>query len=130
MRGEYKLPDTKLLMGTGSPPLARGILLIFSSYAVKPRITPACAGNTGHEMQLNSHYLDHPRLRGEYQVTPSMLFADLGSPPLARGILQSVAATYLSVRITPACAGNTLDGRLIQLSPRDHPRVRGEYGRR
>ena len=94
------------------------------------RITPACAGNTGHEMQLNSHYLDHPRLRGEYQVTPSMLFADLGSPPLARGILQSVAATYLSVRITPACAGNTLDGRLIQLSPRDHPRLRGEYGRR
>ena len=46
LRGEYKLPDTKLLMGTGSPPLARGILLIFSSYAVKPRITPACAGNT------------------------------------------------------------------------------------
>ena len=36
-------------------------------------------------------------------------------------------ALYCIYRITPACAGNTLDCRLIQLSPWDHPRLRGEY---
>ena len=50
-----------------------------------------------------------------------------GSPPLARGVPTHNILGGISARITPACAGSTLDYSLIRHNERDHPRLRGEY---
>ena len=70
---------------------------------------------------------DHPRLRGEYPLTIRYDNGVEGSPPLARGIQQQIAAFLASCRITPACAGNTNHPPRMELACRDHPRLRGEY---
>ena len=72
---------------TGSPPLARGILLGGMERTLLLRITPACAGNTALMPARLRNLQDHPRLRGEYEVTAKYPVTDVGSPPLARGIL-------------------------------------------
>ena len=70
----------------GSPPLARGILMMDEFPSIGTRITPACAGNTaGIWLWLDSAG-DHPRLRGEYQHLVTYPVCCVGSPPLARGI--------------------------------------------
>ena len=50
-----------------------------------------------------------------------------GSPPLARGIRQKQSWIHGGIRITPACAGNTLLVWLRGTGEWDHPRLRGEY---
>ena len=54
----------------------------------------------------------------------------MGSPPLARGILDLAVLNKAEVGITPACAGNTVSMLSICTTSRDHPRLRGEYLRR
>ena len=71
---------------TGSPPLARGILLGGMERTLLLRITPACAGNTALMPARLRNLQDHPRLRGEYEVTAKYPVTDVGSPQLARGI--------------------------------------------
>ena len=51
----------------------------------------------------------------------------MGSPPLARGIHVLVIKDYHPVRITPACAGNTVCNGSARTGAWDHPRLRGEY---
>ena len=70
---------------------------------------------------------DHPRLRGEYSKNIILIKTEVGSPPLARGILGLISQLMDTGGITPACAGNT--SILIPHSHllRDHPRLRGEY---
>ena len=70
---------------------------------------------------------DHPRLRGEYIVQAQIRSMELGSPPLARGILTVHAEATDEDRITPACAGNTFFLCVVGCTKRDHPRLRGEY---
>ena len=86
LRGEYLRELIPLSAYQGSPPLARGIrpncYVMFS----RPRITPACAGNTLLTTLRSSSVRDHPRLRGEYLNACSKLIPHWGSPPLARGI--------------------------------------------
>ena len=53
-------------------------------------------------------------------VTPS------GSPPRVRGIVPGVAAQWADVGITPACAGNSTNPRIVLRMRKDHPRVCGE----
>ena len=74
-----------------------------------------------------SGYKDHPRLRGEYLQLPCMMFALLGSPPLARGVLCSNCNCSSRRRITPACAGSTVGICNLIAVFWDHPRLRGEY---
>ena len=111
----------------GSPPLARGIPIKKHHYPIAPGITPACAGNTSVYALPSNPLRDHPRLRGEYCLSSRQVRIARGSPPLARGIHRIISVNVNLPGITPACAGNTLDCRLIQLSPWDHPRLRGEY---
>ena len=66
-------------------------------------------------------------MRGEYGVTPVLLSTSLGSPPLARGIPSSIRGVNLTLRITPACAGNTEVDYVRITRTGDHPRLRGEY---
>ena len=88
LRGEYANTNVSMMGETGSPPLARGIPKTGDAVDLKQGITPACAGNTVCVVSVSSEQKDHPRLRGEYIVFLNVSALDLGSPPLARGILR------------------------------------------
>ena len=107
LRGEYFCAHPRVQVFSGSPPLARGVLLYFNSYGRGTGITPACAGSTILYLVPVQVVKDHPRLRGEYTGGKDDL-ADLeGSPPLARGVLRSKVSDLEAMGITPACAGST-----------------------
>ena len=85
-RGEYTpFPESKPLW-QGSSPLSRGILLLLSQQNAQARIIPALAGNTPSMRKARVGSRDHPRSRGEYNVTKSKLLVNVGSSPLSRGI--------------------------------------------
>ena len=65
-------------------------------------------------------------MRGEDPSIPCRGRRSTGSPPHARGRLGRPLTFNGGRRITPACAGKTLDERLFQVLDRDHPRMRGE----
>ena len=89
LRGEYVL-DYKYKRGeVGSPPLARGVHLMWYPCLPQVWITPACAGSTLPHCRWRCRSGDHPRLRGEYRLLISLRLAIRGSPPLARGVLSS-----------------------------------------
>ena len=73
---------------------------------------------------------DHPRMRGEKVVVFTAYERPYGSPPHARG---KAIASFIQTGvggITPACAGKS---SLLSSSGAlywDHPRMRGEKGRR
>ena len=50
----------------------------------------------------------------------------VGSPPRVRGKQSENIAQKRNMRITPACAGKTVNGFRHLLLPKDHPRVCGE----
>ena len=71
------------------------------------RLTPARAGNTRRRSWKGGASSAHPRSRGEHKVTHFTLIQLYGSPPLARGTLRYSSPNALSLRLTPARAGNT-----------------------
>ena len=66
-------------------------------------------------------------MRGEYVLFSHHSRKLLGSPPLARGILNVRCHLHHNVGITPACAGNTGKLMIRFCLIWDHPRLRGEY---
>ena len=50
-----------------------------------------------------------------------------GSPPHARGTRTITEEQAEKLRITPACAGNTVSSMVPFIASRDHPRMRGEH---
>ena len=90
----------------GSPPLARGTVLVSQRGGGNFRITPACAGNSHIGTLKLSAVWDHPRLRGEQATDNGWGDAWIGSPPLARGTEYLAGVTDDNGGITPACAGN------------------------
>ena len=66
-------------------------------------------------------------MRGKYVANITESLSLVGSPPLAREIRFSNGHRYEPLRITPACAGNTLCIVLLFYLPWDHPRLRGKY---
>ena len=107
LRGEYVAYALQRDIPWGSSPLARGILnrCVCKSYI--SRIIPACAGNTKSDKYCQNLYWDHPRLCGEYLLSPSIWCVMLGSSSLVRGIRGRNGTKGLLDRIIPACAGNT-----------------------
>ena len=108
LRGEYVEQVMTDTLVRGSPPLARGIRSRECLFASSGRITPACAGNTVILFSGAAICGDHPRLRGEYNRTTCNRKYHIGSPPLARGILNRERIGQRRGGITPACAGNTV----------------------
>ena len=111
----------------GSSPLARGLLRLLSPTPRNTRIIPARAGFTVSDHGTQSGRQDHPRSRGVYPQTRSLLKGIFGSSPLARGLRAPLSFVDRLARIIPARAGFTAprDG-----APRwceDHPRSRGVY---
>ena len=127
LRGEYFDNPSKLVQIAGSPPLARGILVMSDDGITPIGITPACAGNTSSAFSASCFAWDHPRLRGEYCCAKSLTSTISGSPPLARGILTNRLSAESREGITPACAGNTFFFLFCLSFAGDHPRLRGEY---
>ena len=66
-------------------------------------------------------------MRGEYSMQIESDRSVQGSPPHARGIHICDFSHSLPLGITPACAGNTPCGLLLNVHHWDHPRMRGEY---
>ena len=84
LRGYYLCSLFIAPSDAGSPPLARVLHSITSSYHRPIRITPACAGTTNLSGRYSNVNEDHPRLRGYYYCWQDMCWRRLGSPPLAR----------------------------------------------
>ena len=110
----------------GSPPLARGRRYESRRSCIAVGLTPACAGKTNISASSASASMAHPRLRGEDSSVKSEETMFSGSPPLARGRPELRAARWSHRRLTPACAGKTLDH--VRPCPylQAHPRLRGE----
>lgn len=127
MRGEYLSYLTYLSFHRGSSPLARGIRSVCSAKRHPVGIIPACAGNTKSDKYCQNLYWDHPRLCGEYLLSPSIWCVMLGSSSLVRGIRGRNGTKGLLDRIIPACAGNTKTNCTNITITKDHPRLCGEY---
>ena len=126
MRGEQQHWQWRCSISVGSPPLARGTEQAKNNPLSQGRITPACAGNRGKAVHQHRAHEDHPRLRGEQPLQPSLWLCRIGSPPLARGTVRPRRKNEKSNGITPACAGNSIPAGICVISSRDHPRLRGE----
>ena len=79
-------------------------------WLLKPRITPAYAGNTLKKKRKELTSEDHPRIRGEHKLRGQSQPHKRGSPPHTRGT-QVINGTWGELwGITPAYAGNTGSG--------------------
>ena len=126
MRGEDLAIKQGEGIDPGSPPHARGRRRLPHPGIAGNGITPACAGKTYNRHRRMSMIGDHPRMRGEDAAYDSKSSKACGSPPHARGRLQSTPWQNPNTRITPACAGKTAQRTLAKLHLKDHPRMRGE----
>ena len=126
MRGEKQLEPARHERLRGSPPHARGKGHRRTDGPGGGGITPACAGKSTRDGQLVTRTWDHPRMRGEKVDTSPAARILWGSPPHARGKAQKAGLVDGLGRITPACAGKSLDTLCGGRGGQDHPRMRGE----
>ena len=126
LRGEKLFIPVSIRPSIGSPPLARGKVLLLSCDSVRNGITPACAGKRGFGGGCCFSFRDHPRLRGEKLGQWCSKRDYWGSPPLARGKDNAFKANAGTEGITPACAGKSTQAAVNLLVGEDHPRLRGE----
>ena len=92
----------------------------------RPGITPAYAGKSLHFPFACCLTRDHPRIRGEKQVSHVRCQSALGSPPHTRGKVILFSIYGVIDRITPAYAGKSGCGVVGVGGKQDHPRIRGE----
>ena len=110
----------------GSPPRVRGKGCVIHFSCPPYGITPACAGKRAAAAPEASGHQDHPRVCGEKFDNPKIDNSQLGSPPRVRG---KGILDYMGVptkRITPACAGKSVQDIQKCGLNLDHPRVCGE----
>ena len=127
-RGVYLPALSVWSCSSGSSPLARGLLLPSSAEADHIRIIPARAGFTPRQTGRPLRGPDHPRSRGVYSASRTLLSRMFGSSPLARGLHDDVGEVDFMHGIIPARAGFTPPPSSPSRSRRDHPRSRGVYG--
>ena len=65
--GEQSASLSRASAVMGSPPRVRGTVFINPINGERYRITPACAGNSFHQLHLNREFGDHPRVCGEQE---------------------------------------------------------------
>ena len=114
-------------VGTGSSPLARGLLDNLASSLSSGRIIPARAGFTRGALSPSYQVADHPRSRGVYSGWRPGIVGSIGSSPLARGLPGDDLHVRQGRRIIPARAGFTIISLLRNCVSSDHPRSRGVY---
>ena len=126
MCGENNVRKTERHLLSGSPPRVRGKLSANTYDAKASRITPACAGKTTAVFFFSIASQDHPRVCGENSRMTDRELSRTGSPPRVRGKLVYSGQLETYVRITPACAGKTIQTSRNLFPRQDHPRVCGE----
>ena len=126
-RGVYSPTTAFPGIVAGSSPLARGLLDRKKIYQTLSRIIPARAGFTTYPPSPASPTWDHPRSRGVYTVSGIPTHLNLGSSPLARGLLARLKTFLTSCGIIPARAGFTTCRAMRRFRWTDHPRSRGVY---
>ena len=126
VRGEKRADADETAQQMGSPPRARGKVLVAHTLAVERGITPACAGKSSLVRFLGRADMNHPRVRGEKFIEQLALDLPRGSPPRARGKVERKGKNSALTGITPACAGKRSPYTVTFGRSWDHPRVRGE----
>ena len=126
-RGVYISSNRPPLTHLGSSPLARGLPPRSDPGPELPRIIPARAGFTLWRRARSPPRKDHPRSRGVYSAQRDYLEGEIGSSPLARGLLLNKKLSGRECGIIPARAGFTSPAYLEMNEPQDHPRSRGVY---
>ena len=109
LRGEKCICSRRHCAKIGSPPPARGEAALGCCGKNEQGITPACAGRSLHADGAVRRKWDHPRLRGEKVLRGLRNFALIGSPPPARGEVNTLLSPQAYPGITPACAGRSFD---------------------
>ena len=127
MRGEHPNGCHEHKLNLGSSPHARGARLTRGSEFASERIIPACAGSTLRIDRSRTRTRDHPRMRGEHNLTQYPNFMNEGSSPHARGARDGLWISRAIIGIIPACAGSTFTAELVLEPVGDHPRMRGEH---
>ena len=112
-------------------PRSRGVYSRFAFRFVRTfGIIPARAGFTTCSRPCPARRRDHPRSRGVYGNASGVLRIEMGSSPLARGLLPRPLTAIRTRGIIPARAGFTWPSTGPPRSSRDHPRSRGVYDAR
>ncbi|SNS72225.1 hypothetical protein SAMN06265355_12615 [Actinomadura mexicana] len=127
-RGENSTACARASSAAGPPPLARGEPSREPAPQVPRRTTPARAGRTRPAGSPGSTGSDHPRSRGENNISSVSACRRDGPPPIARGERVPQIATDDAHRTTPARAGRTTGSPGTRPNSADHPRSRGENG--
>ena len=89
MRGEKYIAAVNTFFKPGSPPRARGKDAEVRVALAQLRITPACAGKSAQKCWKTCLNGDHPRVRGEKVDDRHFYDFHAGSPPRARGKVQT-----------------------------------------
>ena len=127
VRGEHNPNAPTAQPRPGSSPRARGALEAQFDQVHGLGIIPACAGSTSFLPLAICCSRDHPRVRGEHDITDSHITLTLGSSPRARGARARRFRDAHHGGIIPACAGSTARWSPSSATSGDHPRVRGEH---
>ena len=114
----------------GSSPHTRGAPHPARRDRRRHRIIPAYAGMIRRFLGGPARGPDHPRIRGEHAKSFQEGVDGLGSSPHTRGALSLLRHWLRQRRIIPAYAGSTARPGPSARPRRDHPRIRGEHGRR
>ena len=93
-RGVYSGPPVAGTRGSGSSPLARGLLPATHERSLNVGIIPARAGFTVSREGFSAWIEDHPRSRGVYTIKYIHEYNREGSSPLARGLRLNVQERF------------------------------------
>ena len=108
-RGVYPPAGRGRARGQGSSPLARGLLVTEPWFLDPTGIIPARAGFTQPTTGRLRARRDHPRSRGVYRPSRTVVSRPPGSSPLARGLHVAVVLPWDGRGIIPARTGFTRD---------------------
>ena len=124
--GKDTINGTTYLIAAGSPPRVRERQSDVAIFYAVDGITPACAGKTAPFSSISQPRRDHPRVCGKDDSFHHNRLLTIGSPPRVRERHNCRVHCSTSNRITPACAGKTLQKDFINRPIQDHPRVCGK----
>ena len=107
IRGEHDSMTSSAISAFGSSPHTRGALFQVLEKILGEGIIPAYAGSTDLLGDALASVGDHPRIRGEHEVTLPGSVGDHGSSPHTRGARDEAHRRIRVGWIIPAYAGST-----------------------
>ena len=127
--GKTEVPGLDVGARQGSSPLTRGKRLGGRPLLLLLGLIPAHAGKTARAERIHAETTAHPRSRGENETSAPLWEIGPGSSPLTRGKRAQTRKRHTTHGLIPAHAGKTSSAPRLGVSPRAHPRSRGENPR-